>query len=162
MSTISFLVNSSEANSKKTVAWVTIEEKNDGALFFTIKQVGNVSGDLYGIYLDMTDESILNTLRVSVIPNNANAMEGSMNCLRNGTDSKNFSVNKMGSKANDMFPKNNKDEINNYSFMLRSKVRMLSLCDFFHMQLDYSKDYANSCIVASDSGSHLRIYLRLV
>ncbi len=162
MSTISFLVNSSGANSKKTVAWVTIEEKNDGALFFTIKQVGNVNGDLYGIYLDMTDESILNTLRVSVTPNNAGTIEGSMNCLRNGTDSKNFSLNKMGSKANNRLPKNNKDEISNYSFLLRSKVRELSLCDFFHMQLDYSKDYANSCIVAVDGGSHLRIYLRLV
>ena len=69
MATISFLVNGKTAQQNKPMAWVTIEEMASGSLLFKVKQNGGTMENLHGVYFDILDESILNTLRVTAVSN---------------------------------------------------------------------------------------------
>ena len=167
MTKITFLVNDIPVNGHKTNAWVAIEEADNGSLLFKIKFMDNIARNLYGIYLEMTDESIMKALRVSAVSYQHYSNEDSMNYLKNGTDSRYSAVKNGRSEIAAIDPRTGKqnmvmDKANGYNFMLRCKTRVLSLCDFSHMQFDYTNDYANSCIAPSNDGSHRRIYLRLM
>ncbi|WP_297325947.1 hypothetical protein [Nitrosomonas sp.] len=135
MATISFLVNGAEINHEKPRAWVTIEEIEDGLLLFRVKQVGGAMGNLHGIYFDMTDESILNTLRIAAVSNNICISEDSDSCLQNGTYASNSFVADKIKDTDQTAGKSNvgNDGISNYSFTVRSTARALSLCDFFRI-----------------------------
>ncbi|TXI17986.1 MAG: hypothetical protein E6Q62_07565 [Nitrosomonas sp.] len=167
MTTITFLVNDAQVNGNKTNAWVAIEEADNGSLLFKIKLMDNIARNLYGIYLEITDESIMKALRVSAVSYQNYANEDSMNYLRNGTDSRFSNVNNERREITAIDPRTGKqnaamNKVKGYSFLLRCKTRVLSLCDFSHLQFDYTNDYANSCIAPSNEGSHRRIYLRLM
>ncbi|MDV6341527.1 hypothetical protein R2083_06860 [Nitrosomonas sp. Is35] len=147
MATISFLVNGTAANPAK--AWVTIEEVAGGALLFKVNQIGNVTGNLYGVYFDIEDESILSTLRITGVSDNIRINDEAVNCLKNGTDACQSRVHSDGQK------------INSYSFILNSDMRALILSDFPHIQLDYSGDSDDSNIKINDDFNHRWLYLEL-
>jgi len=150
MATISFLVNGTAANQAKTVAWVTVEEVAGGALLFKVKQAGGAMGNLHGVYFDIVDESILNTLRVAAVSNDIRVSEKAISCLKNGTDASQGCASNSGQEG-----------MSSYSFTLHSMARALSLCDFPHIQLDYSGDYSDSNIKINDDFSHRWLYMGL-
>ncbi|TXI29066.1 MAG: hypothetical protein E6Q60_05290 [Nitrosomonas oligotropha] len=150
MATISFLVNGKTAQQTKPTAWVTIEEMASGSLLFKVKQGGGTMENLHGVYFDITDESILNTLRVTAVSNAIRADEESVNCLKNGTDASESCVD---TKA--------QDGMSSYSFTLHSTARALTLCDFPQIQLDYSGDGGSSNMNTNDDFSHRWLYLGL-
>ena len=65
MTTITFLVNGNTAADKQSKVRVDVTERQDGSLFFEVKQHGFSINQLYGVYFDVTDKSLLNTLRVN-------------------------------------------------------------------------------------------------
>lgn len=148
MATISFLVSGSAANQAKT--WVTVEEVAGGALLFKVKQIGFTMGNLYGVYFDIGDESILSTLRIIAVSDNICFDEEIVSCLKNGT-------NASQSHLRDNSP----NGMNSYSFVLHSTMRALMFSDFPHIQLDYSGDYSDSNIKIDDDFSHRWLYMGL-
>lgn len=157
MATISFLVNGATVGHTKTKTWVTIEEIEDGSLFFRVKQIGGSMGNLHGLYFDVLDGNLLNTFRVTTISNDICIKEDSINYLRNGT---NMNVSEADNNRGDIG--NGKEVFNSYGFTLSSNARILSLCDFPHMELDYAKDYGNSNTKNCDDKSHRWIYMGLL
>ena len=148
MATISFLVSGSAANQAKT--WVTVEEVAGGALLFKVKQIGFTMGNLYGVYFDIGDESILSTLRIIAVSDNIRVDEEIISCLKNGTDANQSHLHDNGQNG-----------MNSYSFILHSTMRALMLSDFPHIQLDYSGDYSDSNIKIDDDFSHRWLYMGL-
>ncbi len=148
MATISFLVNGIAANHAK--AWVTVEEVAGGALLFKVKQIGNVTGNLYGVYFDIGDESILSTLRITAVSDNIRINDEAVNCLKNGTDANHACVSN-----------SSQEQMSSYSFTLLSTARALSLCDFPQIQLDYSGDCSSSTTKTNDDFSHRWLYMGL-
>ncbi len=147
MATISFLVNGIAANHAK--AWVTVEEVAGGALLFKVKQIGNVTGNLYGVYFDIGDESILSTLRITAVSDNIRINDEAVNCLKNGTDASQSRVHSDGQR------------INSYSFILHSAIRALVLSDFPHIQLDDCGDCGDSNIKINNYFNHRWLYMEL-
>ncbi|MXS81747.1 hypothetical protein [Nitrosomonas oligotropha] len=148
MATISFLINGTAANHAR--AWVTVEEVAGGALLFKVKQVGSAMGNLYGVYFDIGDESILSSLRITAVSDNILVNEETISCLKNGTDASQLHVRD-----------NDQGSLNSYSFILHSTMRALMLSDFPHIQLDYSGDYDDSNIKIDDTFSHRWLYMGL-
>lgn len=155
MATISFLVNDTAAQQKKPMAWVTIEEMTDGALLFKVKQVCSTAKNLHGIYFDIADESILNTLRVTAVATDIRVNEESVTCLKNGTDASESFVNNISSSDA------SQNGASSYSFTLRSTARALALCDFPQIQLDYSGDCGSQDSKTNDDFSHRWLYMGL-
>ena len=149
MATISFLVNGTAANQAKTIAWVTVEEVAGGALLFKVKQAGGAMGNLHGVYFDIVDESILNTLRVATVSNDIRIGEKAIGCLKNGTDASQSRVHSDGQR------------INSYSFILHSAIRALVLSDFPHIQLDDCGDCGDSNIKINNDFNHRWLYMEL-
>ena len=155
MATISFLVNGVAAQQQtKPMAWVTIEEMANGSLFFKVKQVGGSMENLHGVYFDIVDESIVNSLRVTAISNDINISEETVSCLKNGTDAGEALVSSKSRSAG-------QQDTNSYSFTLRSTVRALNLCDFPQIQLDYSGKGGDANTKINDDFSHRWLYLGL-
>jgi len=150
MATISFLVNGTAANQAKPMAWVTVEEVTGGALLFKVKQVGGAMGNLHGVYFDIVDESILNTLRVTAVSNDIRVSEEAVSCLKNGTDASQACVSNSSQEG-----------MSSYSFTLLSTARALSLCDFPQIQLDYSGNCGNSTTKTNDDFSQRWLYMGL-
>lgn len=117
MAAISFLVNGiTTQQQSKPMAWVTIEEMANGSLFFKVKQVGGSMKNLQGVYFDIADENITNTLRVIVVSNDIKVSEEEVSYLKNGTDNSEVLVSSQSRSAD-------QNAINNYSFTLRSTAR---------------------------------------
>ena len=157
MANISFLVKGSGAINEQHAAkaWVTIEEMTGGLLFFKVKQVGGVMGNLHGLYFDICDETIMNTLQVKAMSMNIRIDEDSMIGTKNGTDlTETFTANTRSMGA--------KEVIREYAFTLQSRKRALALSDFSCMQLDYSD--RNDCLdtTVNDEVSHRWLYLALL
>lgn len=165
MATISFLVNGIATEHRKPAAWVSIEEKEGGSLFFKVKQVGGSMGNLRGLFFDVMDESILNSLRVDAVTNNIRVSENEVSHLRNGTN-----MNESFMASNNKYDANGEtaqsgignNGTNSYSFTLRSNARALTLSDFFQIQLDYSVGCSSSDRVTNDDESHRWLYMGLV
>ncbi|QOJ23253.1 MAG: hypothetical protein HRU78_05955 [Gammaproteobacteria bacterium] len=155
MATISFLVNGTTAQQQtKPVAWVTIEEMANGSLFFKVKQAGGSMKNLHGVYFDIADESITNTLRVIAVSNDVKVSEEEVSYLKNGTDTSEALVSSQSCSAD-------QNATNNYSFTLRSTGRALSLSDFPQIQLDYSGNGGDGNGKTNDDFSHRWLYLGL-
>lgn len=166
MATISFLVNGIATDHSKPAAWVTIEEIDGGSLRFKLKQIGGTMGSLRGLYFDIIDKSIYNTLRVKAIPNNViRISEDSIKCLRNGTNMDQMLVDtgkSSHSKGEIVQSGIGKDGTHSYSFTLCSTARELTLCDFFHIQLDYSAGCVADTDTTNDDDSHRWLYMSLL
>ncbi|MDE2388656.1 MAG: hypothetical protein KGN35_06180 [Betaproteobacteria bacterium] len=158
MAAISFLVNGVAAQQQsKPMAWVTVEEMANGSLFFKVKQVGGSMKNLHGVYFDVVDESIMNTLRVTAVSNDISVREEVVSCLKNGTDTSEVFINRSCSAGQHDI------DMNSYSFTLRSNARVLSLCDFPQIQLDYSSgNSGDTSVKNSDDFSHRWLYLGLL
>lgn len=159
MANISFLVKGSEAINEQHVAraWVTIEEMSGGTLYFKVKQVGGVMGNLHGLYFDITDESIMRTLRVKAMSMDVRAEEDSAIGVKNGTELTESFTGKCTRSVGA------KDIVREYAFTLQSDKRALALSDFSSMQLDYS-DHQNegNAFAVNDDDSHRWLYLALL
>jgi len=130
---------------------VTVEEVIGGALLFKVKQVGGAMGNLHGVYFDIVDESILNTLRVTAASNDIRVSEEAVSCLKNGTDTNQACVSN-----------SSQEQMSSYSFTLLSTARALSLCDFPQIQLDYSGDCSSSTTKTNDDFSQRWLYMGVV
>ncbi len=165
MASISFLVNGKATDHSKPAAWVTIEEKESGSLFFKVKQIGGSMGNLRGLFFDVMDESILNTLRIDTVTNDIRVSEEEISHLRNGTNRNETFV--AGHRSYDANGKTLQTGIgdngtSSYSFTLRSNARALTLNDFFHIQFDYSVGCGSSDMNTNDDDSHRWLYMGLV
>ncbi len=157
MATISFLVKGAVTGKANPIAWVTIEEMDGGSLFFKVKQAGGIMGNLQGLYFDITDETIMNTLKVTSISNDIRVDEDSVSGLRNGTDTRESFSGKarQGGRG--------KDLIREYAFTLHSKRRALALSDFSFIQLDHSDNRSDQQGAKSnDDNSHRWLYMALL
>lgn len=158
MANISFFVKGSATISQQHVAkaWVTIEERAGGSLFFKVKQVGGMMGNLHGLYFDISDEAIMNTLRITAISMGICADEDSIIATKNGTDLiEAFPKKTIGSVGH-------KEIFREYSFTLQSTKRGLVLSDFSSMQLDYSNRTDDADVTVNDDDSHRWLYLVLL
>ena len=157
MANISFLVKGAANEQHAAMAWVTIEEMNGGSLFFKVKQAGGIMGNLHGLYFDVTDETIANTLQVKNISIDVRADEDPILGRKYGTDLTESFSRKTTSSID------SKEVIGEYSFTLQSRKRALALSDFSCMQLEYSthrNDGAGTTI--NDDDSHRWLYLALL
>ncbi|TXI19469.1 MAG: hypothetical protein E6Q62_04065 [Nitrosomonas sp.] len=157
MANISFLVKGAVNEQHAATAWVTIEEMKGGSLFFKVKQAGGMMGNLHGLYFDIADETIVNTLQVKEISIDVRADEDPIIGRKYGTDLTESFSRKTTS------PVDAKEIIREYSFTLQSRKRALALSDFSRMQLDYSahrNDGAGTTI--NDDDSHRWLYLALL
>ena len=162
MATISFLVNGRATDNHKPAAWVTIEENNDGSLNFKVNQVGGSMGSLRGVYFIIEDDSIVNALQVTAMKqlNRASAMKS----LRNGTDlglvnAEDATIVEEDARSNESHASAPKGS--SYAFTLSSRIRALTLNDFFHIHLDYSVGCGSTADTANDDESFRWLYLSL-
>ena len=155
MTTISFMVNGAIVDQTKPMAWVTIEEMDGGSLFFKVKQMGGIMSNLYGLYFEVLDKSILNTLRISAVSNDMRLGANSIRCLRNG-------INMLVSPVDDQDDEIGKEVVYSYSFILSSKVRELLLSDFPYIKLDYAESQPDSGVSSNDDDSHKWLYMSLL
>lgn len=84
----------------------------------------------------MTNESILNTLRIDTVTNDIRVSEEEISHLKNGTNMNETFV--AGHRSYDANGKTLQTGIgdngtSSYSFILRSNARALTLSDFFHI-----------------------------
>ncbi len=157
MATISFLVKGAVTGHTNPMAWVTIEEMDGGSLFFKVKQAGGIMGNLHGLYFDITDETLMNTLKLTVISNDIRVDEDSINGLRNGTNiSESFNGKTKQATGG-------KDITREYAFTLHSRERALVLSDFSFIQLDYSDNHSDrQAVKSNDDNSHRWLYMALL
>ncbi len=155
MANISFLVKGESHENRIPMAWVTIEEKDGGALFFKVKQLGGVMGNLNGMFFDITDETILRTLQVKGISVDYCADDDSISLKKYGTGLTESIEERTSSFRT-------KEVMRQYSFTLQSNARALALTDFSYIQLDYKSQQSNcSENDVNDDDSHRWLYLSL-
>lgn len=147
MTTITFLVNGNTAADKQSKVRVNVTERQDGALFFEVKQHGFSINQLYGVYFDVTDKSLLNTLRVNEDSNIKYV--NSESAAATGTHGNGHAVARYG--IGHSF-------IRTYSFILTSLQRRLTLADFTNIKLDCAND--NNAF-QNDEDSHRWLYMSL-
>jgi hypothetical protein len=129
-----------------------VEEVIGGALLFKVKQVGGAMGNLHGVYFDIVDESILNTLRVTAASNDIRVRRRGGQLLEEWH----------GCKSIACVSNSSQEQMSSYSFTLLSTARALSLCDFPQIQLDYSGDCSSSTTKTNDDFSHRWLYMGVV
>lgn len=164
MATISFLVNGKATDNCKPAAWVTIAENGGGSLDFKVKQVGGSMGSLRGVYFNIEDDSIVNTLQVTAMTQLNRVNAKIMKSLRNGTDSGLMNADVVQDCEDDNHlggPEGSADGGSSYGFTLSSRVRALTLNDFFHIHLDYSVGCNRTADTADDDNSSRWLYLNL-
>lgn len=147
MTTITFLVNGNTAADKQSKVRVNVTERQDGALFFEVKQHGFSINQLYGVYFDVTDKSLLNTLRVNEDSNVQYV--SSESAAAAGTHGAGDAVARNG--IGHSF-------IRTYNFILTSVQRRLTLADFANIKLDCASDNTAS---QNDDDSHRWLYMSL-
>lgn len=163
MATTTFLVNDEATGHAQSSVWVTVTEMEDGALTFKVKQSGNIMGDLRGVFFDVTDESILNTLRVNAESNDIRIGSDAYSMLTDGTLVNELLGRDLDHDAEIEIEKFDieKNDVNSYSFTLSSLKRKLSLSDFCNIQLDYFSGDADMSIASNDDNSHRWLYMGL-
>ncbi len=163
MGTITFLINGAITGLANITAWVTIEEKANGSLFFKVKQAGDSMGQVHGLYFDVMDASIHNTLRVNALACDELASEEAVDCLKNGTNTGTSLVcSKESSVGAHRLPQDNAGRsIYSYSFALSSSVRALALSDFSQIKVDYSGTADRIEGESYDDNSHRWLYMGL-
>lgn len=86
MATMTFQINDDSTESVYPDVWVTITENPDGSLTFTVTQEGGIEGDLRGIFFDVTNEAILDTLVVTSDSNDVRIGDDSITNLGGGSN----------------------------------------------------------------------------
>ena len=147
MTTITFLVNSNTSADKQSKVRVNVTERQDGSLFFEVKQHGFAINQLYGVYFDVTDKSLLNTLRVNKDSNIKYV--SSESAAATGTYDTCHTVVRYG--IGHSF-------IRTYNFILTSAQRRLILADFTNIKLDCAND---NTVFQNDEDSHRWLYMSL-
>ena len=147
MTTITFIVKGNTAADKQSKVRVDVTERQDGALFFEVKQHGFSINQLYGVYFDVTDKSLLNTLRVNEDSNVQYI--SSESAAATGTHDTGDAVARCG--IGHSF-------IRTYNFILTSVQRRLTLADFANIKLDCANDDTAS---QNDEDSHRWLYMSL-
>ncbi|MBX3617890.1 hypothetical protein [Nitrosomonas sp.] len=147
MTTITFLVNGNTAADKQSKVRVDVTERQDGSLFFEVKQHGFSINQLYGVYFDVTDKSLLNTLRVNEDSNIKYV--SSESAAATGTHGTDHAVTRNG--IGHSF-------IRTYNFILTSVQRRLTLADFANIKLDCAND---NTAFQDDEDSHRWLYMSL-
>lgn len=147
MATITFIVKGNTAADKQSKVRVDVTERQDGALFFEVKQHGFSINQLYGVYFDVADQSLLNTLRVNEDSNVQSV--SSESAAATGTHGTGHAVARCG--IGHSF-------IRTYNFILTSVQRRLTLADFANIKLDCASDNTAS---QNDDDSHRWLYMSL-
>lgn len=156
MATVTFLINGEEIGNKAIMARVTIEEKADGSLFFKVKQTGNSKGQVHGVYFDVTDEAIRNTLRVNAsASSDAQLNHAALGELKNGTDAI------VTYDSNNTLPAVMGTDSHGYSFGLKSSARALRLSDFSQIKVDCAGSAQSFGEQRYDDNSYRWVYLTL-
>lgn len=123
--------------SEKAVTWVTMNSTPSGELVFMVKQIGGSMGSLRGLYFEINDEVFFNSLSVVPILTEPRVNHNAMTNIQNGTHSNPLlEVDYYGSHAKLSNRFRNVRAINEYGFILHSKIRALALNDFLHIQQD--------------------------
>jgi len=149
MTPMTFLVQGNTTADKQSKVRVDVTERQDGSLFFEVMQHGFSINQLYGVYFDVADESLLNTLRVNE-DSNVKYVGSESVAEATGTDGSNGqAVTRYG--IGHSF-------IRTYNFILRSTQRKLSLGDFANIKLDCAN--GNSAF-QNDEDSHRWLYMSL-
>ena len=163
MATITFLINGAITGLANITAWVTIEEKANGSLFFKVKQAGDSMGQVHGLYFDVMDANLHNTLRANASACDALASEEAVNYLKNGTNTRTALVcSKEGGAGAHCLPQDNAGRnIYSYSFALSSSARALALSDFSQIKVDYSGIADRIEGESYDDNSHRWLYMAL-
>jgi len=156
MTPMTFLVQGNTAADKQSKVRVDVTERQDGSLFFEVKQHGFSINQLYGVYFDVADESLLNTLRVNedssvkyVSSESAAEAEVTGTDGAYDTSGNSHAVARYG--IGHSF-------IRTYNFILKSTKRKLSLADFANIKLDCATD---NPAFQNDEDSHRWLYMSL-
>jgi len=120
-------------------------------------------GQVHGLYFDVMDASIHNTLRVNALACDELASEEAVDCLKNGTNTGTSLVcSKESSVGAHRLPQDNAGRsIYSYSFALSSSVRALALSDFSQIKVDYSGTADRIEGESYDDNSHRWLYMGL-
>lgn len=163
MTTMTFLVNGTSIGHRRSAAWVTISEMEGGTLSFKVVQSGGTMENLHGIFFDVLDECILNTLRINAASNDLCLGDNSINKLGNVTKMNEASCSGLdygfGLEVDES--RVNRGIVNSYSFILSSTKRDLLLSDFTNIQLDYSEAGGGACTQHSDEDSSRWLHMGL-
>ena len=150
MTPMTFLVQGNTAADKQSKVRVDVTERQDGSLFFEVKQHGFSINQLYGVYFDVADESLLNTLRVNADSNIEYVRSESAEATgTHGGDIHSGAVARYG--IGHSF-------IRTYNFILKSTQRKLALADFSAIKLDCANGNATS---QNDADSSRWLYMSL-
>lgn len=134
MANMTFQIN--DAGGKAPAVWVTISENADGTLRFDLKVDGSYTGDLRGLFFDLADESLINSLQVAPVTAGFTELQvgndtvkdlgggATMNGMLGSTDTAGFDVGiEIGTSGI------GKDDYQTFSFVLDSTARDLTLAD---------------------------------
>ncbi|NQV70647.1 MAG: hypothetical protein HQ498_11535 [Pseudohongiella sp.] len=132
MATMTFKIDDASTENTIPSVWVTITEREDGGLDFQVNQEEGIIGDLRGLFFDVADENILNTLIVNANSKDIRIGNDSISNLGGGAtmsgllgSDKGYDVGiEIGSSGI------GKDDIRSYAFSLSSSARDLTLNDF--------------------------------
>lgn len=137
MRSMTFLINDASTDTGYPDVWVTITENLDGTLTFSITQPGNIIGDLRGIFFDVYDESLINTLQVTSSPSPTQVIQGNdtITTLGSGATMEGLLGSDGGYDVGIEIGTSgmNPDDIQNYQFTLSSTARALTLEDFAYI-----------------------------
>ena len=163
MGTMTFLVNGTSIGHKESAAWVTISEMEGGTLSFKVVQSGGTMGNLHGMFFDVLDECIQNTLRTNAASNDLCIGDSSPSKLENVTKMDDVSCDGLdyGFELEVDESRVNRGIVNSYSFVLSSTKRDLFLSDFTKIQLDYSEAGSHASTQCSGDNSHRWLYMGL-
>lgn len=162
MKTTTFLLNGPAADQGRSTAWVTINEVEGGKLSFRVSQLGTI-GNLRGIYFDVADEGILNSLRVDTESKKISISDNSNNNHENVTniDGTPYKGNNNDLGLEVAETEAGKKDTNSYRFILSSTKRKLVLSDFSNIQLDQSGANGGAGVQDNDENSHRWLYMGL-
>ncbi len=132
MTTMTFQINDASTGSTNPAVWVTITENADGTLMFNVTQEGGIIGDLRGLFFDVADESILNSLVVTAASTDIRIGNDSIKDLGDGANMSGLTGSDKGYDVGIEIGTSGigKDDVRSYSFTLDSTARNLTLQDF--------------------------------
>jgi len=127
------MVHGETLANKLSKVWVNVTEKENGALFFEVKQTGFELNQLAGVYFAVNDKGLLNSLRVESCSEIVRCQKNTRAMRVNETHAEEYI------ELDDQRYDSSEGFINNYNFILKSTARDLVLSDFTNIQLDCAK-----------------------
>lgn len=132
MASMTYQINDAPGSNSYPGVWVTINENTDGTLSFNVTQNGGIIGDLRGLFFDLADEAILNSLVISATSTDIRIGDDSIKDLGDGANMNGLLGSDKGYDVGIEIGTSGigKDDIQSYNFKLDSTVRDLTLADF--------------------------------